>query len=78
MPAWGKSMGDEYIWGIVAFLQQLPKLDAARYRALDASSGGHSHGGGESGEHHHHDDGAEEHHHDGEAGHHHDDAAIGQ
>jgi len=74
MPAWGKSMGDEYIWGIVAFLQQLPKLDAARYRALVASSGGHSHGGGESDEHHHHDEGAEDHHHDGEAEHHHDDA----
>ena len=78
MPAWGKSMGDEYIWGMVAFLQQLPKLDAAQYKALVASSGGHSHGGGESGEHHHHDDGAEEHHHDGEADHHHDDAAIGK
>lgn len=74
MPAWGKSMGDEYIWGIVAFLQQLPKLDAARYRALVASSGGHSHGGGESDEHRHHDEGAEDHHHDGEAEHHHDDA----
>ena len=74
MPAWGKSMGDEYIWGIVAFLQQLPKLDAAHYRALVASSGGHSHGGGESGEHHHHDEGAEDHHHDGEADHHHHDA----
>jgi mono/diheme cytochrome c family protein len=78
MPAWGKSMGDEYIWGIVAFLRQLPKLDAEHYKALVASSGGHSHGGGESGEHHHHDEGAEEHHHDGEAGHHHDDAAIGK
>jgi mono/diheme cytochrome c family protein len=64
MPAWGKSMGDEYIWGMVAFLQQLPKLDAAHYKALVASSGGHSHGGGESGEHHHHDEAAEEHHHD--------------
>ena len=74
MPAWGKSMGDEYIWGIVAFLQQLPKLDAARYRALVASSGGHSHGGGESDEHRHHDEGAEDHHHDGEAEHQHDDA----
>jgi mono/diheme cytochrome c family protein len=74
MPAWGKSMGDEYIWGIVAFLQQLPKLDAARYRALVASSGGHSQGGGESDEHPHHDEGAEDHHHDGEAEHHHDDA----
>jgi mono/diheme cytochrome c family protein len=25
MPAWGKSMGDEYIWGMVAFLQTLPE-----------------------------------------------------
>jgi mono/diheme cytochrome c family protein len=48
MPAWGKSMEDEYIWGMVAFLQELPKLDATRYRALVASSGGHSHGGNES------------------------------
>ena len=77
MPAWGKSMGDPYIWGMVAFLRQLPKLDAAQYEALVASSGGHSHGGGESGEHHHHDEGAEEHHHDGETGHHHDEAPTG-
>jgi mono/diheme cytochrome c family protein len=81
MPAWGRSMGDEYIWGMVAFLQQMPKLDAAHYRALVASSGGHSHGGGESDEHHHeegaedhHHDGATDHHDDGEADHHHDDA----
>ena len=47
MPAWGKSMEDEYIWGIVAFLQQLPKLEAAQYQALIATSGGHAHGGGE-------------------------------
>ena len=71
MPAWGRSMRDEYIWGLVAFLQQLPKLDAAQYKALVASSEGHSHGGGETGE-HHHEEGAEEHHHDGAADHHHD------
>lgn len=47
MPAWGNSMRDEYIWGIVAFLQQLPTLDAEGYEQLVASSGGHSHGGGE-------------------------------
>lgn len=47
MPAWGKSMEDEYIWGMVAFLLELPKLDANAYRALVASSSGHSHGGGE-------------------------------
>lgn len=47
MPAWGKSMKDDYIWGMAAFLQQLPKLDAEQYKALVASSGGHGHGGGE-------------------------------
>lgn len=53
MPAWGKSMQDEYIWNMVAFLQELPRLDAAGYKALVARSGGHSHGGGESGGHSH-------------------------
>ena len=47
MPAWGMSMQDEYIWGMVAFLQELPKLSPAQYQAMVASSGGHSHGGGE-------------------------------
>ncbi|GLZ87832.1 hypothetical protein Pres01_38830 [Metapseudomonas resinovorans] len=46
MPAWGKSMGDEHIWGMVAFLQHLPKLDADGYRQLIAASDGHQHGGG--------------------------------
>lgn len=86
MPAWGKSMQDQYIWGMVAFLQQLPKLDDAHYDALVASSGGHSHGGGESGEHHHDDEGTEGHHHDmteaphpdeGEDAAHHDDSMEG-
>ncbi|MDH4872291.1 cytochrome c [Pseudomonas sp. BN515] len=53
MAAWGKSMGDEHIWGMVAFLQQLPKLDADGYRQLVASSDGHQHGGGESAPHGH-------------------------
>jgi len=53
MPAWGKSMGDPYIWGMVAFLQQLPSLDAERYQALVAASGGHQHGGGETDMHNH-------------------------
>ena len=52
MPAWGKSMDDQYIWGMVAFIQQLPKLDANGYRAMVASSGGHAHGGGETAPHH--------------------------
>lgn len=47
MPAWGKSMNDEYIWNMAAFLQVMPKLDDTAYRSLVAQSGGHSHGGGE-------------------------------
>ncbi|AOA07535.1 MULTISPECIES: cytochrome c [Pseudomonas] len=53
MPAWGKSMGDEYIWGIVAFLNQLPQINPEQYKALVATSGGHKHGGGESDMHNH-------------------------
>ena len=72
MPAWGKSMGDEYIWGMVAFLNQLPKMDAEQYQALVASSSGHQHGGGESQMHNH-----EGQHGDNKPGHH-DSAAVGE
>ena len=89
MPAWGKSMSDEYIWNMAAFLQVLPTLDDAKYDDMVAHSGGHSHGGGESGHHHHHDEAigageAEQAHEEGEAPHshasgeadaHHDDAS---
>jgi len=34
MPAWGSTHDDEAIWAIVAFLQQLPTLDANEYSAL--------------------------------------------
>lgn len=47
MPAWGRSMEDRYIWGLTAFLQKLPTLSEAQYRALVAASPGHSHGGSE-------------------------------
>jgi len=57
MPAWGKSMEDEYIWGMVAFLQQLPEMSADQYHELVEASEGHSHGSGEA---HVHDD--DEHH----------------
>ena len=53
MPAWGKSMGDEYIWNMVAFLKVLPTLNAEQYEAMVASSSGHSHGGGETKPHGH-------------------------
>lgn len=47
MPAWGKSMEDRYIWGMVAFLETLPQLTPGQYRELVAASDGHQHGGGE-------------------------------
>jgi len=49
MPAWGASMEDRYIWGMVAFLAKLPGLPPADYEALVEASGGHAHGGGETG-----------------------------
>jgi mono/diheme cytochrome c family protein len=57
MPAWGKSVDDQYIWGMVAVLQQLSKLNPEGYRALVVASGGHSHGGDEAQPHEHADDG---------------------
>ncbi len=65
MPAWGKSMDDEDIWSLTAFLQKLPDLDADAYRGLVEQSSGHSHGGGESSGHGH----------DENAGHGHDEKA---
>ncbi|UXI66047.1 c-type cytochrome [Tahibacter amnicola] len=47
MPAWGKSMDDRYLWGMVAFMQQFKSMTAAQYSAQVAASPGHSHGGGE-------------------------------
>lgn len=47
MPAWGKSMEDKYIWGMVAFLGKLPQLSPGQYRELVAESSGHAHGGNE-------------------------------
>ncbi|TWI11516.1 c-type cytochrome [Aerolutibacter ruishenii] len=80
MPAWGKSMDDEYIWNMAAFIQELPKLDAASYQTLVDSSGGHSHGGGEArphehgdsetAPHEHHEEMPREHHDQGDADHH--------
>jgi mono/diheme cytochrome c family protein len=48
MPAWGKSMDDESIWGMVAFLQRLPDMSQERYEKLLEASAGHQHGGTES------------------------------
>lgn len=47
MPAWGKSMADEHIWDMVAFLQRMPSMGAEQYAAVVAASDGHSHGGDE-------------------------------
>jgi len=61
MPAWGKSMDDKAIWSLVAFVQRLPSLDAARYHELVESSEGHSHGPGSMAEHEHEHDHDHEH-----------------
>ncbi len=45
MPAWGKSMDDEAIWDLAAFVLALPALDEAQYRDRVARSAGHVHGG---------------------------------
>ncbi|MBD8524394.1 c-type cytochrome [Pseudomarimonas arenosa] len=47
MPAWGKSMDDRYLWGMVAFMQQFPGMTPAEYRKHVDASPGHDHGGGE-------------------------------
>lgn len=38
MPAWGGTHDDATIWSIVAFLQKLPTLDAAQYKAIVAKA----------------------------------------
>lgn len=43
MPAWGKSMSDEDIWHLVAFVRRLPELNATQYSSMVKSSSGHSH-----------------------------------
>jgi mono/diheme cytochrome c family protein len=53
MPAWGKSMDDASIWGMVAFLQKLPDMSEIDYRELVESSEGHTHGSGNHHEHEH-------------------------
>jgi mono/diheme cytochrome c family protein len=77
MPAWGRSIDDESIWNLAAFVQALPKLDAARYAALVEASGGHSHGAGDMGgmDHDHDHDHELDHHHDHEGAQSHDHAA---
>ena len=49
MPAWGRSMDDDSMWSLAAFLQVLPTLDDDAYDQLVASSGGHAHSGSEAG-----------------------------
>jgi cytochrome c553 len=41
MPAWVAPQRDDEVWSIVAFLRQLPGMDAERYRALATGNAGH-------------------------------------
>ena len=48
MPAWGTTHSDDEIWGLVAFLQQLPEMSPEDYAKLqEPGEGGHSHQHGE-------------------------------
>lgn len=62
MPAWGKSMQDDYIWQMVAFMDELPGMSPQRYQTLVASSAGHQHGGGETPSAHHANNAGDSHH----------------
>jgi mono/diheme cytochrome c family protein len=53
MPAWGRSMEDKYVWGLVAFARKLPQLTPEQYHDEVVASGGHHHGGGEDDHDHH-------------------------
>lgn len=50
MPAFGPTHSDEEIWGIVAFVQQLPQMSPQEYQSwiqqYGGGDGGHGHGGG--------------------------------
>lgn len=39
MPAWGASHDDDVIWGLVAFLRQLPGMDSDTYRRMVSEEG---------------------------------------
>jgi mono/diheme cytochrome c family protein len=68
MPAWGKTHDDDLIWDMVAFLQQLPKMNPQQYQAaVESAPKGHEEmmkGEGP-------DTASEPHHHDAERPHHH-------
>ena len=65
MPAWGKSMSDDYVWNMAAFLQELPKLDADLYKEMVGHSAGHHHDHGGA----HDEDADHDHDHGSEAAH---------
>ena len=48
MPAWGASHGDEDLWAMTAFVEQLPDMSAADYRQMlqTANARGIGHGAG--------------------------------
>jgi mono/diheme cytochrome c family protein len=52
MPAWGTTHDDDGIWGLVAFVRQLPTLEPAAYQRMAGNHGepGHEHGSGTHGE----------------------------
>ena len=54
MPAWGQTHSDNAIWGLVAFVQQLPGMSPSEYATKTHGTGRNDHD-----VHHHHHDGEE-------------------
>jgi hypothetical protein len=52
MPAFGPTHNDQQLWGTVAFLRRLPKLNAEEYGKMVKAVGPQEHG---KDDHHHHD-----------------------
>ena len=43
MPAWSETHDDQALWAIVAFLEKLPELSEAQYRAMEESAKARQH-----------------------------------
>jgi hypothetical protein len=52
MPSWGATHDDEDLWAVVAFMKELPNIDAASYESMLLSAKGMGHHSSNSDGHH--------------------------
>ena len=52
MPAWGATHDDEDLWAVVAFMKELPNIDAVSYESMLLSAKGMGHHAGDNAGHH--------------------------